>query len=102
MTYKIALTDLATQMLKEIPDKRIQRKLAERIDRLAHDPEQQGKPLRGILSGYRSVRAVGQRYRIVFKIKEQQVIVQVVGIGIRKEGSKTDIYDRLQKLFGRS
>ncbi len=86
MTYAIALTDIAKQMLKEISDRRIREKLAERIDQLANDPELQGKPLQGTLAGYRSVRAVGQRYRIIYNVQEERVIVNIVGVGIRKGG----------------
>lgn len=99
MKYSIAVTDLAKEMIKEITDKRIRTKIAERIDKLADYPELQGKPLTGILAGYRSIRAVGQRYRIVYKIVEQKVILYIVGVGIRKEGSKADIYERLRKLI---
>ncbi len=101
MKYAIAVTDIAKQMLKEISDRRIRAKIAERIDKLANDPELQGKPLQGILTGYRSIRAVGQRCRIIYKIHEERVIVNIVGIGIRKEGGKEDIYERLRKLFRR-
>ena len=89
-------------MIKEISDRRIRDKIAERIDKLADDPDLQGKPLQGIFAGYRSVRAVGQRYRIVYKVYEERIMVNVIGVGIRKEGSKGDIYERLEKLFGRS
>jgi mRNA interferase RelE/StbE len=52
------------------------------------------------LSGFRSVRAVGQRYRIVYKTEQEQVLVLVVGIGRRKDGDKKDIYVVLEKLLG--
>lgn len=99
MRYSLRVTDMAKEMIKEITDKRIQTKIAERIDKLAEEPNLQGKPLKGIFEGYRSVRAVGQRYRIIYKIHEQKVIVYIVGVGIRKEGSKVDIYERLKKLI---
>jgi len=102
MKYAIALTDIASQMIKDISDRRIRAKLAERIDKLATDPELQGKPLQGILAGYRSVRAVGERYRIVYKVHQERLIVNIVGVGIRKEDDKKDIYQRLKKLFGHS
>ena len=44
------------------------------------------------LLGFRNVRAVGQRYRIVYKVEQEQVLVLVVGIGRRKDGDKKDIY----------
>ncbi|MEH2322803.1 MAG: type II toxin-antitoxin system RelE/ParE family toxin [Nostoc sp.] len=51
------------------------------------------------LKGYRSVRAVGQRYRIIYKVELEKVVVLVVGVGLRKEGDKGDIYTLLQKLL---
>lgn len=99
MSYTIKLTDIAKKMLDEISDKRIMKKIGERIDELARGPELQGKPLKGAFLGCRSVRAVGQRYRIVYRVEKNKVIVFVIGIGIRKEGSKSDIYVRLRKLI---
>ena len=52
------------------------------------------------LLGFRNVRAVGQLYRIVYKVEQEQVLVLVVGIGRRKDGDKKDIYTLLEKLLG--
>ncbi len=101
MKYSIKVTDLAKQMLGEILDKRIREEIAKRIDKLADEPNLQGKPLKGMLAGYRSIRAVGQRYRIVYKVLDNNFVVYVIGAGIRKEGGKDDIYTRLQKLLKR-
>jgi mRNA interferase RelE/StbE len=87
-------------MLNAVKDRREQEKLAERIDQLKIEPEKQGKALVDNLSGFRSVRAVGQRYRIVYKVEQEQVLVLVVGIGRRKDGDKQDIYTLLGKLWG--
>ena len=57
----------AQKMVLSIGDRRIQEKLLERMTALANDPELQGKPLGDDLAGYRSVRAVGQRYRILYR-----------------------------------
>ncbi len=86
-------------MLATIQDRREQEKLSERIDQLKVEPEKQGKALVDNLSGFRSVRAVGQRYRIVYKVEPAQILVLVVGIGRRKDGDKKDIYTLLQKLL---
>ncbi len=56
-------------MLKAITDRRIREKLASVIDSLETDPELRGKPLDEDLAGYRSVRAVGQRYRIIYRVE---------------------------------
>lgn len=99
MKYSIMLTVLAREMLGEISDPRIRNKISERIDRLTDSPDLQGKPLKGAFSSYRSVRVVGQRYRIVYKVEKEKVIVYVVGVGVRKEGNRDDIYHRLKKLL---
>ena len=97
--YTIQLTPLAVEMLAAINDRREQEKLSERIDQLKAEPKKQGKALVDNLSGFRSVRAVGQRYRIVYRVEQAQVLVVVVGVGRRKDGDKKDIYTLLQKLL---
>lgn len=99
MIYKIELTEMASELLGEILDRRIQAKIVERIAALAQDPEKQGKSLGDELDGYRSVRAVGQRYRIIYRIEGDKVLVVVVAVGIRKEGDKKDIYRLAQRLI---
>jgi mRNA interferase RelE/StbE len=86
-------------MLEAIQDRRIRDKIRDRIDGIAEEPEKQGKPLTGELTGYRSLRAVGQRYRIIYRIEEGKVLVLVMDLGIRKEGSGKDIYVLAQKLL---
>ncbi len=99
MTYRIVLQPTAVRLLRRISDRRIQEKIRDRIDGLAHEPEKQGKPLTGELSGYRSLRAVGQRYRILYCIEKEKVLVMVLAVGIRKEGRRTDVYELARKLF---
>ena len=71
------------------------------LRRLEYEPEKQGKPLSDELAGYRSIRAVGQRYRILYTIEDQKVTVIVVTLGIRKEGDKKDVYEQARKLARR-
>lgn len=68
MQYEIQLTPLAIEMLAAVRDRREQEKLVERIEQLKTDPEKQGKALIDNLSGFRSIRAVGQRYRIIYRL----------------------------------
>ncbi|MBI3327446.1 MAG: type II toxin-antitoxin system RelE/ParE family toxin [Nitrospinae bacterium] len=86
-------------MLEAIQDRRIRGIIRDRIDGLAFEPEKQGRPLTGDLAGYRSLRAVGQRYRIIYRVEADKVLVLVVALGIRKEGSKRDVYALAQKLL---
>lgn len=85
-------------MLAAIPDRRIQIKIFERVRGLSSEPEKQGKPLIGELAGYRSLRAAGQRYRIIFQVENEKVIVLIVALEIRKAGSRKDVYDLAKKL----
>lgn len=75
------------------------RKNCDRIDQLKVEPQKQGKALVDNLSGFRSIRAVGQRYRIVYQVEQDRVLVVVVGLGRRKDGDKKDIYTILEKLL---
>jgi len=90
--YEIFISPTALDMLESVKDRRIRRKLAERIEGLRLEPEKQGKALHGDLAGLRSVRAVGQRYRIIYRVREVEVFVYVLAVGMRKEGDKSDIY----------
>lgn len=98
MHYRIFLTPTAERQLAEVADRRIQEKLRDRIDGLAAEPEKQGKPLTGELAGYRSLRAVGQRYRVIYRVDRGEIVVLVVGVGLRKEGDRRDVYALAQKL----
>ncbi|MEK6725927.1 MAG: type II toxin-antitoxin system RelE/ParE family toxin [Deltaproteobacteria bacterium] len=99
LKYHVLWSNEAKKMLRSIPDKRIQAKIIERGEELAVDPEKQGKALVDDLSDFRSVRTVGQRYRILYKIENEKVIVFIIAVGIRKEGSKSDIYNLAKKLL---
>jgi mRNA interferase RelE/StbE len=85
-------------MLAAIRDRRVQQKIRERIDHLRQDAEKLGKPLGDELTGYRCLRAVGQRYRIIYRIDGARVIVSVVAVGLRREGSRDDIYVLARRL----
>jgi len=98
VTYRIVLAPTAVRLLEAITDRRIREQIRDRIDGLAHEPEQQGKPMREELMGFRSLRTVGQRYRIIYRVDRNRVLVIIVAIGLRKEGDRNDIYRLAQKL----
>jgi mRNA interferase RelE/StbE len=99
VTYRITLARSALDGLGGIRDRRIREKIIERIDGLERDPEKQGKPLTAELAGYRSLRAAGQRYRIIYRVEKRTVTVYVVALGLRKEGDREDIYSLATKLI---
>ncbi len=99
MTWEIVLTPQARLMLETVQDRRVRESIRDRIDGLAQEPEKQGRPLMGDLLGFRSLRAVGQRYRVIYRVEKGKVLVLVVALGIRKEGSKRDVYELARKLL---
>ena len=98
MTYKILLTDTCLSPLERISNKKLQRTILRRIEGLALDPNKQGKMLTGELSGFRSIHVAG-RYRVIYKINRETVIVYILAAGIRKHGDKKDIYKITKKLL---
>ena len=96
--WNVVIMPVAKKHLASIKDRRIQEGLKTSLKRLEYEPEKQGKPLSDELACYRSIRAVGQRYRILYKLEEEQVIVAVVALGMRKAGDKKDVYELAKKL----
>jgi mRNA interferase RelE/StbE len=97
--FAIRWTETALKLVEAIPDQRIRRLISQRVDQLGTTPEQQGKALIGELTGFRSVRAVGQRYRIVYRVERQEVVVLTVTVGRRRSGDKSDVYELARKLL---
>ena len=98
MKYRILITDTCLNLIKRIRDKKIQRTIMDRIQKLSDEPEKQGKNLVKDLSGFRSIHAAG-RYRVIYKIDNQAVNIYVIAAGVRKEGDKKDIYEIARKLL---
>jgi mRNA interferase RelE/StbE len=86
-------------MVGAITDRRTPERVRDRIDGLPVDPDLQGKVLLGELKGYHSLRAAGQRFRIVYRVHQAHVEVLAVAIGRRAEGSREDIYRLAQRLL---
>ena len=99
MKWQVEISKPALEHLAQIKDMRVRKKLFERIKQLENEPETQGKPLRNELSGLHSVRAIGQRYRIIYKVINDKIVVVVVAVGIRKEGDRSDIYRIAEQLM---
>ena len=98
MKYKILITDTCLALIEKIPDKKIRRTILKRIEGLSEEPDKQGKMLVKDLSGFRSIYAAG-RYRIIYKVDKQTVIIYILAAGIRKQGDKKDIYNIARKLL---
>ena len=97
MVYKIFVTPTAQEMIKQFQTD-IREKIKYRIGELSGDPEKQGKHLQGELAGFMSVHAAG-RYRIIYHVDREQVVLIIVGAGVRMEGDMRDIYTLTRKLL---
>ena len=66
------------------------------------DPEQAGKQLTGSFFPYRRLKL--SRYRIIYRVfpNADPPEVHFLYCAIRKEGSKEDVYRRLEKVLKRS
>jgi mRNA interferase RelE/StbE len=96
--YKIKLTKIAAEHLQTL-DKATLKQVFNTIESLKKAPHLLGKPLKGPLKEFRSIRAAGQRYRIIYRVLHDEVIVVVIAVGIRKESDKKDIYELMKKYL---
>ncbi len=101
MAFQIEITPTALEALESVTDRRTRSAIMKRIDTLVDEPEKLGKPLRGWLTGFMSTRAAGQRYRVVYKVDYKQERVVIYMVGIRKEGSRHDVYELAEHLVRR-
>ncbi len=99
MSYRVLLTATAERQLHRITDTRIREDIEKRLDWLCHDPLTVGKPLVGPLAGYFRITAGGDRYRVIYAVNRDEVVVTVVIVGIRKEGDRRDVYALARKLL---
>ncbi|MFH0800030.1 MAG: type II toxin-antitoxin system RelE/ParE family toxin [Pseudomonadota bacterium] len=98
--YKVKITESCEKALAILKrhDRSIVDALLVKAEDLAFMPDKKGKPLVGALAGLRSRRAVGGRYRIIYRIDETSLIVEVIFVGIRREGSGQDVYRQTGKM----
>jgi mRNA interferase RelE/StbE len=99
VTWNITVLPAARKPLGAVRDRSVQRKLEAAVLSLSVDPHLRGKPLLGEMLGYRSLRAAGQRYRIIYRIDGSIVTVVIVTVGRRKAGDRRDLYELARKLI---
>ena len=88
--YSVFFTREAKRNVEKL-DPSIKRIIKKAIESLAVNPAK-GKPLAYDLAGLHSLRTAD--YRIIYRIKEKQLIIIVIAVGHRKE-----IYKRLKELI---
>ena len=99
MIWKIFILPGARKHLAEIRDRRVRAKIEEAVLSLSDNPHLRGKPLLGEMLGYRSIRAAGQRYRIIYRIDRSVVTVVIVTVGRRKASDRKDVYELARRLI---
>ena len=87
LTYRMIYSDTSRRQIRKF-NPRIKPQIKTRLEQISDNPYL-GKNLERDLSGYMSFRT--QRYRIIYKIDEDENVVEVHYVGHRK-----DIYE----LFG--
>jgi mRNA interferase RelE/StbE len=80
--YRVLIKPSAVKDLEAIPSKRDRRRVVERIRQLAENPRPMGSEK---ISGQDKYRIRQGRYRILYTIEAQDLIVQVVKVGHRKD-----------------
>jgi mRNA interferase RelE/StbE len=92
MRYTITILPQAQNDIRSLPRKD-QRRIVNRIRRLAEDPRPQGaRPLRGKRAKQEGLwRWRSGDYRIIYKIADRELVVVIVRVGHRK-----DVYERFR------
>jgi mRNA-degrading endonuclease RelE of RelBE toxin-antitoxin system len=93
----VVLAEPAAAFLKLL-DSDVRFTIIHKLHDLETDPERRGKALSGDLAAYRSIHAAG-RYRIIYRTEGEQV--DIVAIGLRKDGDRDDVYAALKRSLSR-
>lgn len=80
--YRLLIKPSAVKDIEAIPLKRDRQRVVERLSKLAEDPRPSGSEK---ISGQDKYRVRQGRYRILYTIEDQDLIVQVVKVGHRKD-----------------
>ena len=83
--YRLELSRLAEKELAGVfrADKRLYQRFINALDAIAKNPTAEGKPLHGDLKGLRSHRFGS--YRILYEIRQGELLVVVIDLGHRRE-----------------
>jgi len=80
--YRILIKPSAVKEIKAIPLKKDRRRIVDRITKLAENPRPPGCEK---LSGQDKYRVRQGRYRIVYSIEDQNLVIYVVKVAHRKD-----------------
>lgn len=80
--YRVLIKPSAKKELEAIPTKKDRRRLVRRITDLSKEPRPPGCQK---LSGYDRYRVRHGRYRIIYEIRDNELVVIVIKVGHRRE-----------------
>ena len=80
--YRLLIKPSAVKDIEAIPLKRDRQRVVERISKLAEDPRPSGSEK---ISGQDKYRVRQGRYRILYSIEDQDLLVQVIKVAHRKD-----------------
>ena len=98
--YRVRLTNEVVKELRRIGKKyrkKTYETLRDLIRDLKYEPDKKGEPLRGRLKGLYSRHY--SRFRIVYTINHDELIVVVVTCGHHASGTRADIYEALSRMI---
>ena len=77
MAYQVDITPAALEALEAVADRRTRSAIVRRIDAVVEEPKKLGKPLRGWLTGFLSLRTAGQRYRVIYTVNARRELTKL-------------------------
>jgi mRNA interferase RelE/StbE len=81
--YRLLLKDSAAKEIDALPTKQDRRRVVARIQLLANDPRPHGSEK--LAGGSEHYRVRQGRYRIVYQIRDRELVVAVVRVAHRKD-----------------
>ena len=106
---KVEWTQTAVNSLLAVGSKNTRHKIVAKVDALlaCRKPEQIGRPLQEDLAGL--YRITHGRHRIIYEVRRTgrgasarvKVLVRILYIGLRRTGSRRDVYVQVAKLLRR-
>jgi mRNA-degrading endonuclease RelE of RelBE toxin-antitoxin system len=94
--YNVLFTSDAEKDVDSL-DGSIQKRLKKVLaNKLAHDPEGYGTPLRGVLTGYWKHEFAS--HRVVYRIYPDMAALVVCAVGKRQSEHITDVYKQLEPI----
>lgn len=91
--WRVVIVEAAQKDFAKL-DKGVQQIVFSHLNKIKSDPERMGRPLRGPLTGFKKDYLLNKSYRIVFRVKVSERLVEIWAIGRR---DKSAVYEALAR-----